>query len=242
MYAYIYDDFINQGKFGKLLYQIEKRLTDLNLNGKIIRLGVSKNIKSAVDDEIRQGTRTIVAVGNDKTVSQVINHVLNNRSDDRHQVTLGIIPINLKENKIATAIGIKSIEAACEILLARRLEIFQLAQINQDFFLFKAALNATDTILEIDHNFIIQNLKPALVEITNCPFLSAPETPDRKLELRIYNKEGESMFSFKDLLVVNKNAAIITDDSLAVQPPAKIRPSLEKIRIIVGKEKSSWQA
>jgi len=33
--------------------------------------------------------------------------------------------------------------------------------------------------------------------------------------LRVYNKEGESMFSFKNLLVVNKNAAIITDGSLA---------------------------
>jgi hypothetical protein len=237
MYAYIYDSFINQGKFGKLLYQIEKRLTDLNLNGKIIRLGVSKNIKSAVDDEIRQGTRTIVAVGNDKTVCQIINHIVNNRSDERHQITLGIIPINPKENKIAAAMGIKSIGAACEILLARRLESFQLAQINQGFFLFKAVLDASDTILEIDKNYIIQNLKPALVEITNHPALSGQEATNKKLELRVYNKEGESMFYFKDLLVVNKTAAIITDDSLAIQPPAKIKPSQEKIRIIVGKER-----
>ncbi len=237
MYAYIYDDLITQGKFNKLLYQIEKRLTDLNLNGKIIRLGVSKNIKSAVDDEIRQGTRTIVAVGNDKTVSQVINHIINNRSDERQLVTLGIIPIDLKESKIAAAMGIRSIGSACEILLARRLEVFQLAQINQGYFLFKAVLNASDTILEIDKNYIIQNLKPALVEVTNHPILTVPEVADRKLELRVYNREGESMFSFKDLLVINKTAAIITDDSLAVQPPAKIKPSREKIRIIVGKER-----
>lgn len=238
MYAYIYDDFINQGKFSKLLYQIEKRLTDLNLNGKIIRLGVSKNIKSAVDDEIRQGTKTIVAVGNDKTVSQIINHILNNRSDERRQVTLGIIPIELKENKIAAAFGIKSIGAACEILLARRLESFRLAQINQGFFLFKAVLNASDTTLEIDRNYIIQNLKPALVEVINNPLLSGHENQDGKLKLHIYSKEGESMFLFNDLLVVNKNAAIITDDSLAVQPPAKIKPSRETIKIIVGKQRN----
>ena len=133
MYTYIYDDFISGGKFSKLLYQIEKRLTDLNLNGKIIRLGVSKNIKAAVDDEIRQGTRTIVAVGSDKTVSQIINYIVSNKSDERHQVTLGIIPINPKENKIAEKLGIKSISDACEILLARRLEIFQLAQIKLFF-------------------------------------------------------------------------------------------------------------
>jgi len=237
MYTYIYDDFINGGKFSKLLYQIEKRLTDLNLNGKIIRLGVSKNIKAAVDDEIRQGTRTIIAVGNDKTVSQIINHVVSNKSDERHQITLGIIPITPKENKIAEKLGIKSISDACEILLARRLEIFQLAQINQGYFLFKAELNASDTILEIDRNYIIQNLKPALVEITNKPIV-VDEKSGQKLELRVYNKEGESMFSFKNLLVVNKTAAIITDGSLAVQPPAKITTSREKIRIIVGKERS----
>jgi hypothetical protein len=237
MYTYIYDDFISGGKFSKLLYQIEKRLTDLNLNGKIIRLGVSKNIKAAVDDEIRQGTRTIVAVGSDKTVSQIINYIVSNKSDERHQVTLGIIPINPKENKIAEKLGIKSISDACEILLARRLEIFQLAQINQSFFLFKAELNASDTILEIDRNYIIQNLKPALVEISNKPAV-IDERPGQKLELRVYNKEGESMFSFKNLLVVNKNAAIITDGSLAIQPPAKITTSREKIRIIVGKERN----
>jgi len=237
MYAYIYDDFINQGRFGKLLYQIEKRLTDLNLNGKIIRLGVSKNIKSAVDDEIRQGTKTIVAVGNDKTVCQVINHILNNKSDERHQVTLGIIPIEPRENKIAATMGIKSISDACEILLARRLESFRLAQINEGFFLFKAVLDASDTLLEIDRNYIIQNLKPALVEIINQPLLSGQEATEGKLKLRIYNKEGESLFFFKNLLIVNKTAAIITDDALAVQPPAKIRPCQENIRIIVGKER-----
>ena len=237
MYAYIYDDFINQGKFGKVLYQIEKRLTDLNLNGKIIRLGISKNIKSAVDDEIRQGTKTIVAVGSDKTVSQIINHIVSNHSDERHQVTLGIIPIEPKENKIAATFGIKSISAACEILLARRLEVFQLAQINQGFFLFKAVLNASDTILEIDKTYIIQNLKPALVEVTNHPVLAGAEPADHKLELKVYNKEGESMFYFKDLLVVNRNAPIIADDSLAIQPPAKIKASQEKIRIIVGKDR-----
>ena len=237
MYAYIYDDFVNQKKTGKLLYQIEKRLTDLNLNGKIIRLDVSKNMKSAVDNEIRQETKTIVAVGNDKTVNQIINHLLNNQNNERHQVTLGIIPINPKESKIAAALGIRSINEACEVLLARRLETFQLAQINQSFFLFEAILNAADTTLEIDQNYIIQNLKPALIQVTNHPLLSEQKMPDRKLELRICNKEGESLFFFKDLLIINKNAAITIDNSSSVQPPAKIRLSQEKIRIIVGKEK-----
>jgi hypothetical protein len=237
MYAYIYDDFITQGKYGKLLYQIEKRLTDLNLNGKTIRLGVSKNIKAAVNDEIRIGTKTIVAVGNDKTVSEIINHIINNQSDESRQVTLGIIPIDQKESKTAEALGIKSIGSACEILLARRLETFQLAEINQSYFLFKAALNASNSIMEIDKSFIIQNLKPALVEIINRPVASGEQLGDKKLEMHIYNKEGKSIVLFKDLLITNKESAIITDDSLVIQSPARIKPGKERIKIIVGKER-----
>jgi hypothetical protein len=233
MYAYIYDDYLNQPKFGKLLYQIEKRLTDLNLNGKIIRLGPSKSIKSAIDDEIRLGTKTIIAVGNDKTVSQTINHILNNRSDERHQVTLGIIPIDPKESKIAVSLGIKSVDTACETLLARRLNTFPLTQINQDFFVFKAALSATAAILEIDRSYIIQNIKPALIEITS----QENNKGSQKLILHIYDKNGGSNLAFNELLIVNKDTAIITDDSLVLQSPARIKPTAEKIRIIIGKDR-----
>jgi|WetSurMetagenome_2_1015567.scaffolds.fasta_scaffold00849_8 diacylglycerol kinase family enzyme len=238
MYAYIYDSFTNDRRYGKLLYKTEKRLTDLNLNGKIIRLGVSKNIKVAVEDEIRQGTRTIVAVGNDSTVSQVINYIVSNQSDEKHQVTLGIIPIAEKENKIAAAFGINSIADACEILLARRLESFRLAQINQGYFLFKAEISAPDTILEIDKNYLIQNSKPTMVEITNSPIIAGEDDLNRKLKLRAANKDGESMFSFKELLVVNNNASVVVDGSLQVKNPARIRASAEQIRIIVGKQRN----
>ncbi|HTW96283.1 MAG TPA: diacylglycerol kinase family protein [Candidatus Methylomirabilis sp.] len=236
MYAYIYDCFSNDPKYGKLLHKIEKRLTDLNLNGKIVRLGISKNIKVAIDDEIRQGTKTIVAVGNDNTVSQAINAIVSNQSDEKNLVTLGIIPLDEKENKIAAAFGITTIGDACEILLARRLESFNLARINQGFFLFKAILSAPDSILEIDKNFIIHNLKPMIIEATNSPHLSA-EDEQKKIKLRIYNDEGESLFYLRELLIVNSGASIIADDSWKIKTPARIKIGEDKIRVIVGKER-----
>lgn len=235
MYVYIYDEFTNQSRFNKLLYKVEKRLTDLGLNGKIVRLGVAKNVKTAVDDEIRQGAKTIIAVGNDATVSRVLNAIAGNQSDKKHHLTLGIIPLEEKNNHIADVLGIKSISAACEILLARRLEAFQLAQINHNFFLFKASIEAPDTILEIDKNYIIQNIKPALVSVVN-----APEQVGRgkKLKLNISSKEGESLIFFKEILLMNKEVPVIIDDSLVIKTPVQIRSSEEIIKIIVGKRRA----
>lgn len=238
MYAYIYDGFTNNGKYGRLLYKIEKRLTDLNLNGKIIRLSMSKSVKVAVDDEIRQGTKTIIAVGDDKTVSQIINAIANNQSVEKNQITLGIIPVDEKNSKIAATFGIKSIGAACEILLARRLKTFQLAQINQGYFLFKTVLSAPEAILEIDKNYLIHNTKPVAIEITNSPTWSEKDLTEKKLKLRVYNKEGESLFFLKDVLIVNNDIMVTADNSLEIKTPARIKVSSEKIKIIVGKERT----
>jgi len=238
MYSYLYDNFTNNRKYGRLLHKIEKRLTDLNLNGKIVRLGMSKNIKIAVDDEIRRGTKTIVAVGNDTTVAQIINAVASNHSDDKNQITIGIIPIIEKNNKIAATLGIKSISSACEILLARRLKTFQLTKINQDYFLFKAVLSTADIVLEIDKNYIVHNVKPVTVEITNHPVWPEDNPTEKKLKLRVYNREGGSLFSLKEVLIVNRDISVSADDSLEIKTPARIKLSDEKIRIIVGKERA----
>lgn len=237
MYAYIYDNFTNDGKFSRLLYKMEKRLTDLNINGKVIRLSISKNVKVAVDDEIRQGTKTIIAVGDDKTVAQVISSIASNQTVEKNQITLGIIPVTERNNNIAATFGIKSISAACEILLARHLKTFQLAQINQGYFLFKAVLSGPDTLLEIDKTCLIQNAKPVAVEITNFPVWPEEKLAEKRLKLRVCNKEGESSFLAKEVLIVNKDAIISTDDCLNIKTPARIKLSSEKIKIIVGKDR-----
>jgi hypothetical protein len=237
MYSYIYDTFIGQGKYEGLLYKIEKQLTDLGLNGKIIRLSASKNARVAVEDEIRQGTNTIIAVGDDSTVAQIVNAIAANQSENKHLVTLGIIPIGNKNNRLAAAFGIKSINQACEIILARHLQEFNLAQINQGYFLFKTILSAPDTILEIDKNYIIQNLKPVIVEISNNPIQTEEALAKKRLTLKISSREGESLFFIQELLMVNKQAIATTDDCLKIKTPARIKTSAEKIKVIVGRER-----
>jgi hypothetical protein len=72
MHVYIYDDYLNKGKYHKVINRIEIRLTDLGLNGKIIRLGDIKNIKGTIQNEIKLGAKTIIAVGNNQTVNKII--------------------------------------------------------------------------------------------------------------------------------------------------------------------------
>src|SRR3989338_2880950 len=99
MYLYLYDSFLNQKKYTSALARIETRLTDLGIGGKICRLSPLRNIKELIADELANGVKTIVVVGNDKTLSEAINFVA------QHDVTLGLIPIG-PNNSLAGQLGL----------------------------------------------------------------------------------------------------------------------------------------
>ena len=115
MNIFIYDSFLNQKKYDRLLARVETRITDLGLNGKISRLSPTRNVSETITNELKRGAKTIIAVGNNKTINQIINSLAGS------QAPLGIIPIGEDNNDIAKSLGIESIEAACDILSARLL-------------------------------------------------------------------------------------------------------------------------
>lgn len=237
MYVYIYDEFTNQAKYKKLLYKIERRLTDLNLNGETIRLGALKDLKTAIDSKTKRGAKTIVAVGDGQTVNRVTNIIVD-KSREKNYLTLGIISLDEKTNFVANSLGIKNIEDACDILLARRVETFKLAQINQGYFLFKVNINGSNTVLEIDRDYAIKNTDLANIEIISTLNLKdLGDHEEKKLKLTIRNKDGQSTFPFNELLVVNRDIPVIIDASFVIDGPARIKPSQEEIKIIVGKER-----
>ena len=79
MNIYIYDDYLNKSKYSRVLNRVEIRLTDLGLNGKIIRLGAIKNIRDVIQNEIKSGAKTIIAVGNNQTVNKIIGEIDSNK-------------------------------------------------------------------------------------------------------------------------------------------------------------------
>lgn len=265
MHVYIYDEYVSSKKYDKILAQIETRITDLGLNGKIIRLGIMKNINSAIENEIKLGAKTIVAVGNDKTINQVVNAMCSKINfEEINIVPLGIIPIGEKNNLIAEALGIKEGEAACDDISARRIEKINIAkaeinnlnkQISSYYFISNASINGKGATIKIQKNYSIEIMDPGQINIINLsvfkdlPKNMKPNPKDKILEIHIKTKKAKkitklkpeqnhSFFSLKSLVIVSKDNSIILDNSIELKTPARISVSRKNITIIVGKNRN----
>lgn len=257
MHVYIYDSFLGHKKFDNTLARIETRLTDLGLNGKISRMGAMKNIQSTVNNELKRGAKTIVAVGNDGTVNQVMS-AMAGFNEIKNSIPLGIIPIGDSNNFIADSLGIEPEEAACDILSSRRIENIDLGKANDSFFITNASITSSDTTIEMDKSYSIEIIDDGEVNVVNLgtsdktkPTNAKFNPQDGILELFIRTKKkkgflklsgtetGESVFSLKKLKIHNsKNRQLILDGSIKINVPAEIKVLKKKLNIIVGKKRS----
>lgn len=133
MYFYIYDSFLADRKYEKVLAAVETRLTDLGISGKIGRLTPFNNARGLIRDETRRGAETVVVVGNDETVAQVVDGI------GDAQVTLGIIPVG-EPTEIARALGIPDGADACDVLSKRVTQRIDLGTVNGHLFLSQVRL------------------------------------------------------------------------------------------------------
>lgn len=255
MHVYIYDDYLNKKKYNNTLARIETRITDLGLNGKIIRLDVMKNIGEAVENEMTRGAKTMVAVGNDRTVNKIINAMINATASSQigAEIPLGIIPISEKENSIANCLGIAEGEEAGDVLSARRIEKLDIAMAGNNYFLSQATIESQGTIVEIDKGYSIEILEPGEIHVinlstsSNLPENASLDPQDGILELYIKTKSGrtiaklnprenQSLFSLKKLTIINKKSSIVIDNARKIPAPVEISVT-KKLNIIVGKKR-----
>ena len=255
MHVYIYDDYVNTKKYDKALARIETRITDLGLNGKIIRLGLLENINEAVENEIKRGAKTIVAVGSDQTVNKIINAIISAEINNQMRVEtpLGIIPVGNEGNTIAETLGIGREEEAGDVLSARRIEKLDIAQAGNSFFISQARIASQGTTLEIEKNYSIEIMEPGEINVINLSTFSdfpkniRPNPQDRKLELYIKTKggrkftnlrpeENKSLFSLKRLTIINQKHPLILDNAIEIPTPAEISVN-RSLNVIVGKER-----
>lgn len=256
MHVYIYDDYVNEKKYNNSLAHIETRITDLGLNGKIIRLGVMKNALETIINEIKRGAKTIIAVGNDKTINKIINAIINYEISNQieNNIPLGIIPVGEKNNSIANALGIEKEEKGCDVLSARRIEKLDIAQANNNYFLSQATINSQGTVLEIGKNYSIEIMEPGEINVinlstfTDLPENTKPNPQDGILELYIKTKPpkkiiklsspiNQSVFSLKKLTIINEKSPVILDKAIEIFTPVEINVFKQKLNIIVGKER-----
>lgn len=259
MYLYLYDHFLNDNKYQKVLSRIEMRLNDLGIGGKITRMSPLKNIRDLISDEIRFGVKTIVAVGNDETISSVINNIAKYEN-----LTFGMIPVE-KNSFIAQNLGIPSGEDACDVLSARKLEKIDLGKVGNTYFISGVNILAENTISVLcedkyqiipeteNCSIFVCNLRPAIlgegIASASGSFfnprdgmLEALVQPIKKLTKNffgVFKKDvgvQNSIFPFKKISILTKKSVTITTDGKKVfKPPVDIEVVPNKLTVIVGR-------
>jgi diacylglycerol kinase family enzyme len=256
MYVYFYDSSLNARQWANTLAKIETRLTNLGISGKIYRLSPLRNLEQLIDDEIRAGAQTLVAVGNDATVTALIPLIA------RRDATLGIIPLG-QDTTIASQLGIPSSEEACNTLAARKLERLDLGRINLTYFLGGITISGAEISIECDDRYTMAINDPnARVAIRNLPPLDGNvpinghsfDPQDGYLEIFIQS-DGQygqrrhwwsrststtlpTIIPFKKIVIRSKESVpVIADGQRVHKTPVKVEVIPKKLKVIVGKDR-----
>lgn len=260
MYYYICDAFLNDKKYEKDLIKIKSRLVDLGINGKFTRLSLLQDLYELIEDEVKKGTKNIIAIGNDHTLSKLIN--ITARFDN---LTIGIIPVG-EENSVAKFLGIPPLDLACSVLSMRKVEQVDLIRIGNYYFMSAAHVVSNKVYVECDGynlNFTDPN---SHIIIKNCGFVNLNKKvykcnpQDGKFELvvdykipeeksftkilkKLYNKEKpeipKSLFLYSKIYIRGSEKVTIKVDGKKVfKPPIEVEIVPKKLKIIVAKHKS----
>lgn len=147
MYYYIVNPTAKRGQARGLQERLRGRLSQLGIAGEWAKTtgpGEATNMAKAA---LAKGFTTIVAVGGDDTVNEVINGL---NAGGNSQVAVGIIPLG-GSNRVASQLGITSWSQACDVLAARRLTEYSLIAAGQKFFLSTLTLGfETDLDKQLD--------------------------------------------------------------------------------------------
>ncbi len=239
-YFYIYDGSLSEPKFANTLARIETHLTDLELQGRVGRLGPLKSAKEMVTSAIKSGATTIVAVGNDRTVVETVNAVAETNA------TLGIIPLG-KPNALAALLGIPEGDAAAEVLAARKTEIIDIAKAGPYYFLSSAETQTPNVRIVCDEHFTV--MSDTLGSIVFFNLAEGAACQDGYLELVIesakqggwFKKESRaSVVPFQTAQVVSDSkdeGALLIEQTFSVKLPVTVTVIPHALKIIVGKDR-----
>lgn len=245
MYFYLYGVALAEPKYSRQLADIETRLTDLGLQGRVGRLGPLKSASELVKSALKTGVNTVVAVGNDQTVAAAINALIPNGANN---TALGIIPLG-KPNNVANALGIPEGLESVAILAARKTEVVDLGKINGHYFLTTASVEADNPIsLRCEDNFTLEPLRPKSALIianlranTNCQ--------DGYLEATIESGSGRwwgrrkkrSLVPLRrgTLLATNTSTGTaVAENTYTIKLPATVEVAPQILKLIVGRNRS----
>lgn len=252
-YLYLYDDYLKGGEYKAILANIEKRLTDFEIFGKIIRLTTFSNSRIVIEDELRRGIKNVVIVGNDETFTRILSKAMD------LPVTYGFLPVGQKKNESAAMLGMPINEKACDVLAARKIETMDFGAINgRWFFLFNLYIPEARVKVNCDDKYFInaveEKFELTVANLAPAPFMAGgfkPQPQDGKMifGLRpvaggilssLVKKKGRhpSFFMFKKLaLKADKSFKAIADGREFQESSLEITVNKKGLSLIVGKNR-----
>lgn len=133
MYYYIINPAAGHGAAHTLQDKLRTELKSLGIGGEFVTTTGKGDAGRLASQAVAKGYTTIVAVGGDQTVNEVMNGVTSDTA------AIGVIPIG-SVNQIATQLGISSWQQACNVLAVRRITEYALIAAGDDFFLSSLTL------------------------------------------------------------------------------------------------------
>lgn len=247
MYFYLYDAFLRDRKYERALAKIESRLLTLGLNGKSEKLTLLKSMRDLVDSAKKRGADTIVAIGDDQTMSKIIGLL----ADD--DVTLGCIPLG-QHLRLAEYLGIPEGVGACDVLSSRIVEHLDLGKANDSYFLSFLDLDPSKELL-IDCEKGQYHIEPQgeahHVSVHNFGGMGI-DPRDGKLELVVQQADGKedrgfgkkkrakpTILSLSTMKIKSfgRSVAAHADGQTVIKTPMTVQVVPKKLRIIVGKNR-----
>ena len=248
-YFYLYDSYLQDRNYATTLIKFETTLTDLGIQGKVGRLTLLKSVKDLVESAIRDGADTIVAVGNDITLSQVAQTVIKHP-----KVTVGFIPLGSQHQIISSILGIPLGILACHVLSSRIIEELSVGKVNNQYFLQSIILKGTPT-LECERSFEVTLEYPHVVRICNLDRsdnltaavlprrgeLIALLTPSPARGFRLFKHlpTKASALPIHELRVDSstEELPLVVDNYRTLKTPVTITTASQRLRMIVGKKR-----
>jgi len=251
MYLYIYDSFLKDKKYEIALNKIEARLSDLGISGRTAKMTILKNMKETIEDGVKKGAETVVAVGDDQTLFDVIRIIAGN------SVTIGFIPVG-KKSSLAEVLDIPKEEKACDVLSARLIAKLDIGKINSHYFLSSVEAKSGQVSIECDgHYWVVPQSTTDSVSIRNLDQSAGvkhhSDPQDGMLEAVIspqssggfagfWRKTGSgqsSVFPARRLKIVSRNESVplLVDGENMAKTPATVQVVPRKLTLIVGKHR-----
>lgn len=247
MYSYFLDPFLSHKKYDKSLREIETRLLDLGVTGRMHKLSKFKDPKTMVREEIKRGAKTLVVMGDDDTIGNFLDLAVD------ENLVFGIIPFG-KKNKISELLGLPAGVEACDVLSARIIEKLDVGRINMHYFLSSILIPRGQVTLIFDGKYKVSTPEDREVVVSNLEYKQQANPRDGFLETVIRGRRllnlfgdikytfnpvgGDSRFFVKKLLVAAEKPFVAMADGRKLwQELAQIDVASKKLKVIVGKDR-----